>query len=70
MKPTASAMKKAHAFEDLKTWQMARELVREVYALTNTPAFGRDTSLRDQPRRAAVSSMSKYRRRIRARLKT
>ena len=51
-------MSAAHTFEDLKTWQLARSLVLEVYALTNVPAFVKDPSLRDQLRRAAVSSMS------------
>jgi four helix bundle protein len=63
-KPSAAAanpgdaVSKAHAFEDLKTWQLARDLVRDVYLVTSTPAFSRDAALRDQLRRAAVSSMS------------
>jgi four helix bundle protein len=48
----------ANAFEDLKTWQLARGLVREVYNLTNGPSFGKDQGLRDQLRRAAVSGMA------------
>lgn len=45
-------------FEDLHTWQAARELVKMVYEVTNLPAFSRDFGLRDQIRRAAVSVMS------------
>ena len=51
-------MSRAHAFEDLKVWQLARELVRSVYLLTKDAQFGRDQGLRDQIRRAAVSCMA------------
>lgn len=51
-------MARAHGFEDLKVWQLARELVRAVYQLTSTAAFNKDHALRDQLRRAAVSSMA------------
>jgi len=49
---------RAHGFEDLKVWQLARELVLAVYQLTSTQVFGKDHALRDQIRRAAVSSMA------------
>ncbi len=45
-------------FEDLTAWQVARELTREIYAITGKAAFARDLGLRDQIRRAAVSVMS------------
>jgi four helix bundle protein len=45
-------------FEDIRAWQTARELTRQVYAVSNKGAFGRDFGLRDQMRRAAVSIMS------------
>ena len=51
-------MSKANSFEDIKVWQLARELVRAVYVLTNEPGFENDWALRDQLRRAAVSSMA------------
>ena len=51
-------MARAHGFEDLKVWQLARELVRAVYQITSTAAFNKDHALRDQLRRAAVSSMA------------
>lgn len=45
-------------FEDIQAWQKARLLVREVYQTTAVGAFSKDWGLRDQIRRAAVSSMS------------
>jgi four helix bundle protein len=41
-------------FEELGVWQDAREMVRSIYAASNV----RDSSLRDQIRRAATSTMS------------
>lgn len=45
-------------FEDIKAWQIARELVREIYKITNNKEFSKDFGLKDQIRRAAVSAMS------------
>ena len=45
-------------FEELRAWQAARALVREVYAVARRDAFARDLGLRDQIQRAAVSVMS------------
>lgn len=45
-------------FEDIEAWQKARELTREIYRSTNQGSFARDFGLRDQIRRAAVSTMS------------
>ncbi len=45
-------------FEDIKAWQLARELTQDVYKLTATSDFGKDLGLRDQLRRAAVSIMA------------
>ena len=45
-------------FEDFIAWQKARSLTREIYKITNLPAFSRDFGLKDQIRRAAVSIMS------------
>jgi len=42
-------------FEDIKAWQMARELTREVYEATKGAAFARDYGLRDQITRASGS---------------
>ena len=45
-------------FEDLHVWQDARQLVSAIYAATKDRAFSVDFGLRDQIRRAAVSTMS------------
>ena len=44
-------------FEDLRAWQQARELAREVYLLTKQDAFARDFALSDQVRRSSGSIM-------------
>ncbi len=51
-------MAKIERFEDLKTWQHARELNREIFRLSKTSAFAKDFGLRDQMRRASISIMS------------
>ncbi|MBN1847559.1 MAG: four helix bundle protein [Deltaproteobacteria bacterium] len=45
-------------FEDIEAWQKARELTREIYAVTVNGPFSKDFGLRGQIRRAAVSAMS------------
>jgi len=45
-------------FEDIEAWQKARELTKQIYALSNDGQFARDFGLRDQIRRASVSIMS------------
>jgi four helix bundle protein len=45
-------------FEEIEAWKRARQLTREVYALSGKEAFSRDFGLRDQIRRASVSIMS------------
>ncbi len=45
-------------FEDIQSWQKARELVRRVYSLSARGAFGKDFGFKDQICRAAVSCMS------------
>jgi four helix bundle protein len=44
-------------FEELKSWQEARKLVRLIYHLTKYQAFSRDMGLSRQVQAAAVSSM-------------
>ena len=51
-------MAKVEKFEDLICWQKARELVNLVYSISGNNALSRDYGLRDQLRRAAVSSMT------------
>jgi len=45
-------------FEDILGWQKARELTREVYALSREGEFARDFAFKDQIRSAAISIMS------------
>ncbi len=45
-------------FEDLKSWQEARKLARNVYEVTKTEAFESDRGLPWQIREAVISSMS------------
>jgi four helix bundle protein len=51
-------MSTINRFEDIEAWQMARELVKEIYQITSTGDFSRDYGLKDQVRRASVSIMS------------
>ena len=48
-------MAKAQKFEELKIWQMARQIAVRVYALTRVGTFSKDYGLKDQIQRAAVS---------------
>jgi four helix bundle protein len=50
-------MSSIERFEDIVAWKKARELVHEIYTVTNDGKFGRDFGLKDQIRRAAVSIM-------------
>ena len=45
-------------FEDLQVWQDARVLVKDIYTASKQREFFRDIGLREQIRRAAVSTMS------------
>ena len=44
-------------FKDIEAWQLARELARKVYRLTNKPRFAKDYGLKRQIHDAAGSSM-------------
>jgi hypothetical protein len=44
-------MGKIEKFEDITAWQLARELVQEVYKVTSLRGFREDFGLRDQIRR-------------------
>ena len=46
------------SFEEIEAWQKARELTREIYAITHRDLFAKDFGLRDQIRRASVSILS------------
>jgi four helix bundle protein len=45
-------------FKDIRAWQAARDLVRNIYLITKQGELARDFGLRDQLRNAAVSVMS------------
>ena len=45
-------------FEDLTVWQKSKDLSVAIYRVTARGGFARDSSLRGQVRRAAVSVMS------------
>lgn len=51
-------MSKILRFEDIEAWRKSRILTREIYTVTAVGNFARDYGLRDQMRRASVSSMS------------
>jgi four helix bundle protein len=51
-------MSRIERFEDLKSWQQAREVCRAIYAATRESAFAHDRGLRDQIRRSSESLMS------------
>lgn len=45
-------------FEDIKAWQKARILVKDIYIASGKGEFGRDFDLRSQIRRSAISIMA------------
>lgn len=51
-------MSRIESFEELECWKAARDLVLLVYDLTRNASFAHDYGLKDQIRKAAVSSMS------------
>ncbi len=50
-------MAKIERFEDLQSWQKARELANAIYDLTEKEKFSKDYGLRRQIQRAASSAM-------------
>jgi len=49
---------KIERFEDLEVWQLARSLVKSVYKFTQKGNFSRDSGVKGQVQRSAVSIMS------------
>lgn len=47
-----------HRFEEIHAWQAARDLCKVTYKLSRQEKFTRDYGLRDQMRRAAISTMA------------
>ena len=51
-------MAKIERFEEIRAWQLSRELVRKVYELSRGREISKDFGFKDQIQRAAVSVMS------------
>ena len=52
-------MAKFNSFEEIISWQKARELNSDIYSITNDKeSFSRDFGLRDQIRRSSISISS------------
>lgn len=51
-------MARIECFEDIEAWQDAKILVTNIYEAAAEGRFARDFGLRDQIRRAAISTMS------------
>ena len=51
-------MAKIERFEDLLCWQEARNLVKIVYKASNEGPICKDFEMKDQIRRAAISTMN------------
>ena len=51
-------MATAKRFEDLEIWQLARELVKMIYEISNRTPFSTDYGLKDQIRRSSVGVMN------------
>src|SRR5690349_3720799 len=45
-------------FEDIEAWKKARKLTKSIYDISNEGRFAKDFGLKDQMRRASVSTMS------------
>jgi len=51
-------MGKIEKFEDIEAWQKGRQLVKEIYFISEEGRFKRDFALKEQIRRAAISVIS------------
>lgn len=51
-------MAKIEKFEDIKAWQLAKELMKMIYEETDKKKFSKDFTLKDQIRRSAISIMA------------
>lgn len=49
---------KIERFEDIKAWQEARDLTKQIYGVTKSYPFNKDYGLVDQIRRASISVMA------------
>jgi four helix bundle protein len=53
-------MNRIEKFEDIVAWQKARVLTKEIYATSKLGPFASDFGLKDQIRRASVSTMANF----------
>lgn len=51
-------MAKINRFEDIESWQKARELTKQIYKITKDGSFLKDFGLSNQIRRSSVSIMA------------
>jgi four helix bundle protein len=51
-------MMKIERFEDLRVWQVAKDLAKEIYSLKCKTEYGLDIGYKDQIQRASISIMS------------
>jgi len=51
-------MAKVNRFEDLKCWQQARILVKDIYVISEKGKLSKDFDTRSQLRRAALSAIN------------
>ena len=51
-------MAKIERFEDILSWQLAREATKQIYSISSAGEFNRDFTLKDQIRRSSISIMS------------
>ncbi len=49
---------KIKKFEEIDSWKKARELTKDIYRATSSGSFVRDFGLKDQIRRASISTLS------------
>jgi four helix bundle protein len=53
-----NVMSKIEKFEDLRCWQEARKLVKEIYLISETGKLSKDYDTKSQLKRAALSTMN------------
>ena len=58
LSPLYNLRLKPMTFEDLESWQQARQMTKQIYALTRNEKIARDYGLCSQIQRAGVSAMS------------
>lgn len=51
-------MAKIKRFEDILSWQLAREATKQIYSISSAGEFYQDFTLKDQIRRSSISIMS------------